>query len=114
MASDRDFADFVIDQLGGAPSFRAKRMFGGFGIYDGELFFAIITDNDLYFKVGESNRPDFESAGSEPFSYTNSKSGRAVVMSYWRVPVHVLENPAELAVWAERAREVARRAPKKR
>ncbi len=95
MASNTDFADFVLDQLGGAKSLRAKRMFGGFGIYDGGLFFAIIVNDNLYFKVDEHSRSDFISAGSEPFSYTKATSGRTVVMSYWRVPVHVLENPED-------------------
>ncbi len=108
MARNRDFAEFVLDQLGGGPSLRAKRMFGGFGIYDEDLFFGIIADNDLYFKVDDQSRSDFVSAGSEPFSYANKKSGRTVVMSYWRVPANVLEDPAELVVWADRAREVAR------
>ena len=35
-------------------------MFGGVGIYAGDLFFALIDDDTLYFKVDDSNRSDFE------------------------------------------------------
>ena len=42
-------------------------MFGGVGIYAGELFFALIADDTVYFKVDQSNRPEFEARGMGPF-----------------------------------------------
>ena len=55
------FRTFIVDQLSRiAPRVRARSMFGGVGIYSGDLFFALIADDALYFKVDDSNRGDFE------------------------------------------------------
>jgi DNA transformation protein len=52
--SDRDF---VVEQLGRVvPQIRSRAMFGGFGIYAGADFFALIANDVLYFKVDDSNR----------------------------------------------------------
>ena len=62
------FRTFVLDQLGRvAPRVRGRSMFGGVGIYAGAQFFALIADSTLYFKVDDSNRPDFEARGMGPF-----------------------------------------------
>jgi len=44
-------------------------MFGGFGTFLDGLMFSLIADNDLYLKVDAENRPDYEAAGSYPFTY---------------------------------------------
>ena len=77
-------------------------MFGGVGLYSGELFFAIIAADELFFKVDDSNRATYEAAGSEPFRPLADPK-RPVSMSYWRVPIEVLEDPTELVVWARAA-----------
>src|SRR5213083_2544298 len=62
------FRTFVVDQLSRVvPQLRARDMFGGVGIYAGQLFFALIADDTLYFKVDDSNRPEFERLGMRPF-----------------------------------------------
>ena len=112
-----EFRDFVLDQLARVPQLRAKRMFGGIGLYSGELFFAILAADELFFKVDDGNRAAYEAADSEPF---RPVLDRPVSMSYWRVPIEVLEDPVELGPWAKeaiRAAEAAaagRRKPAKR
>ena len=103
-----EFRDFVLDQLARIPQLRAKRMFGGVGIYSADCFFAIVAADELFFKVDDSNRSAYEAAGSEPFRPVMS---RPVSMSYWRVPLEVLEDPTELAEWARAAIRAAN-APK--
>lgn len=61
------FAAFVVEQLDGCKPIVTKRMFGGVGIYSGDVFFAIIDDDILYMKVDDSTRPDFVRAGCGPF-----------------------------------------------
>jgi DNA transformation protein and related proteins len=95
-----DFRDFVLDQLAGVPQVRPKTMFGGVGLYSGDCFFGILAADELFFKVGDDNRAAYEAAGSEPFKPV---ADRPVSMSYFRVPIEVLENPAELAEWARAA-----------
>jgi DNA transformation protein len=102
-----EFRDFVLDQLAGLRELRAKRMFGGIGLYSGERFFGIVAADELFFKVDDSNRGAYEAAGSEAF---RPVAARPVSMSYWRVPIEVLEDPAELRVWAEDAIAAAERA----
>ena len=92
-----EFRDFVLDQLARIPQLRAKRMFGGVGIYSGDCFFGIVAADELFFKVDDSNRSAYAAAGSEPFRPV--ADGR-VSMSYWRVPIEVLEDTGELATWA--------------
>jgi DNA transformation protein len=92
-----EFRDFVLDQLTRLPQLRSKPMFGGVGLYSGDCFFGIVAADELFFKVEDSNRTAYETAGSEPF---RPVVDRAVSMSYWRVPVEVLEDPGELAAWA--------------
>jgi DNA transformation protein len=97
-----EFRDFALDQLARVPQLRSKRMFGGIGLYSGELFFGIVAADELFFKVDDSNRAAYEAAGSEPFRPLADPK-RPVSMSYWRVPIEVLEDPAELGVWAKDA-----------
>ena len=92
-----EFRDFVLDQLARVPQLRAKPMFGGIGLYSGESFFGILAADELFFKVDHSNRAEYEAAGSEPF---RPVVARPVSMSYWRVPLEVLEDNGELATWA--------------
>jgi DNA transformation protein len=92
-----EFGDFVLDQLARVPQLRSKRMFGGIGLYSGEAFFGILAADELFFKVDDTNRSAYQAAGTEPF---RPVANRPVTMSYWRVPLEVLEDPGELASWA--------------
>lgn len=85
-------------------------MFGGVGLYSGERFFGILAADELFFKVDDTNRPAYEAAGSEPF---RPVLDRPVSMSYWRVPIEVLEDPSELAGWAREAIRAAAAAPRR-
>jgi DNA transformation protein len=86
-------------------------MFGGVGLYCRDLFFALIEDNTLYFKVDDSNRGDFIARGMGPFRPFPDKPGYA--MGYYQVPADVIEEAEALAEWAARALEVAAAAPRK-
>jgi DNA transformation protein len=102
------FRDFVLDQLAPLPQLWSKAMFGGIGLYSGECFFGIVAADELFFKVDLSNRAAYEAAGSEPF---RPVAARPVTMSYWRVPIEVLEDTGELATWALAAIRAAGNAP---
>jgi DNA transformation protein len=108
MSVSPGFQTFALDQLGrGVPGIRSRRMFGGVGIYAHEIFFALLADDTLYLKVDDSNRGDFEARGMGPFRPFGEEGE---TMQYYQVPDDLLEDPEELAVWANRAIEVARRA----
>ena len=107
MSVSSSFRTFIVDQLGRAvPRIRARSMFGGVGIYSGDLFFGLIDDDTLYFKVDDSNRSDFTARRMEPFR-PYGEDGET--MGYYEVPADLLEDPETLRPWAEKAIAVAGR-----
>jgi DNA transformation protein len=107
MAVSSEYIDYILDQLACVGEVSARRMFGGAGIYRDCLFFALIANDTLYFKVDDSNKPDFETAGMGPFRPFGEKS---YAMYYYEVPIEVVEDGDTLRVWAEKALDVAQRA----
>jgi DNA transformation protein len=83
----------------------ARRMFGGQGIYVEGAMFAIAYGEEVYLKVDDESRPEFEELGSEPFR----PNERQTLRSFYELPDEVAADDAELAAWAHRALEAARR-----
>jgi DNA transformation protein len=110
MACSREFVDFVVDQCGRALAVRPRAMFGGYGLYSGDAFFALCDDDRLYLKVDDTTRPAYEAAGMGPFQ----PPGLGPMRGYHEVPPGVLEDPAALRVWAREAIAVAQRAAARR
>jgi len=81
-------------------------MFGGVGIYAGDVFFALIADDTLYLKVDDFNRPAFEERGMGPFRPYGEEGE---TMGYYELPADVLEDAEALRPWAETAIAAARR-----
>jgi DNA transformation protein and related proteins len=105
MAVSKDFAAYVLEQLSALPRVTSRRMFGGVGVYADGLFFALIADDTLYFKVDDSNRADYLRLGSKPFvPYADRPE---VSMSYYTVPAEVLDEVDELTRWARKSIAVA-------
>ena len=88
---------------------RARRRFGGWGLYVDEVFIAIIVGEDLFLKTDDESRPEFEAAGCRPFEY-RAADGQHVAMSYWSAPAEAMESPAQMLPWARRALASALRA----
>ena len=102
------FVDYVVnDLLSGFRGVRSRAMFGGYGIYKDDTMFAIIVDDELYYKVGDSNRKDFEKLGSEPFTYTAKGRKKPVTMSYWKLPAEVMDDLQVLEEWTDKAMQTA-------
>jgi DNA transformation protein and related proteins len=106
------FKDFVMDQLKALPELRAKAMFGGHGLYQGDNFFGILMNGRLYFKTDEHTRAAYLARGMEPFIY--AKARRTMTMNYFEVPPEVLEDREEMLGWARRAIASAAAARSKR
>jgi DNA transformation protein and related proteins len=101
------FRTFVLDQLARTtPGLRARSMFGAVGLYAGDLFFALMDDDVLYFKVDDNTR-SLRGAGHGPVP---PPWGRRRGDVLHEVPADVLEDAEALAPWAVRAVEVAGRA----
>jgi DNA transformation protein len=101
------FKSFVLDQLEELGDVTPRSMFGGVGLYHRGVFFGILARDTVYFKVGETNRADYERARMKAFRPYPNRSG---VTKYHAVPLEVLESAPELAAWARKAIAVASRA----
>ncbi len=95
----------LLSPLGAA---RARRMFGGHGLYVDELFVALIAFERLYLKVDALSQAQFAAAGCEPFVYDGKL--QPITMSYWSVPAEAMESPALMQPWALLAMQAALRA----
>ena len=56
MASDKQFIEFVTDQIRNAGQISYKMMFGEYGLYSDGKLFALVCDNRLFIKPTESGR----------------------------------------------------------
>jgi DNA transformation protein len=97
MATD-SFRDFVLEQLAALEGLRCKLMFGGHGLYSGEMFFGILFDGRLYFKTHPDTLPDCLTAEASVFA----PSKKQVLKNYREVPVEILEDAVQLTSWARK------------
>ena len=111
MSVSASYKSFVLEQLGQVLPVTSRPMFGGVGVYSGGLFFALMDDDRLYFKVDEGSRPTYQAQGLRAFD--PFKDGRTME-GYYEAPSECLEDPDELAPWAREALAVAGRAALKK
>ena len=114
MAQFSEFHDYIVhDVFSGIPGVTSRKMFSDSGIYKDGVFFAIISDGELYFRTDEKSRPEFKKYGSEPFSYP--RAGKtAVLKNYWRVPEEIIEDRERIFEWVEAAVRAAENVKKKK
>lgn len=65
MASHPDFANFITEQLREVGVIRSRKMFGEYGLYCDDIFFAVICDDQFFVKItpqGEVAFPDLHKA----------------------------------------------------
>ncbi|WP_373976605.1 TfoX/Sxy family protein [Chitinibacter sp. SCUT-21] len=113
MAKSSEFVSFLLEQLAPLGHVRAKSMFGSFGLYADELFFAIVADDILYLKADDINRAQFEALHLAPFQYA-MKDGRVAQLNFYPIPEAALEEPVELLKWAREGVAAALRAPERK
>lgn len=103
-----DFADEALERLSRvAAGIRGRKMFGGVGIYSGDLFFGIVAFDRLWLKVDETTRGDYEARGSGPF---RPFPDRPTTMQYFELPTDLLDDSNALHDWVARSIAVAKRA----
>ncbi len=101
----------LLDLLQPLGAVRARRMFGGYGLYLGDLMFGLVADDTLYFKVDADSEGDYQELGLACFSYL--RQGRPVkIRSFRQAPAEALELGEELCRRAGRAVQAARRSRK--
>ncbi len=111
-AEEKEFASYVVDLCQTIGPVRSKHMFGGFGIFMEDLMFGLIVGNELYLKVDDVIKRDFEELGLEAFGY--NKNGKIMKMSYYQAPEEAMDDNEVMAEWANKAYGCALRAAAKK
>jgi len=110
MAVSVSFRTYLLEQLGQIRPITTRPMFGGLTFFAEGRAFALADDGVIYFKVDDSNRPDFVAAGKGPFLPFGDPDRP---MQYYELPEEVLEDPDALARWMAKAIAVAMKAKPK-
>lgn len=104
MVKGSSFHDFVMSELfADIEGIRSRSMFGGRGIYKqslrtlglkDDIFFALISNGQLFFKVGHKNKSDYEKYDSKPFVYTGhrEKIFSCLITSYLLISWMIVTN----------------------
>ena len=105
-----EFVNYLIEVFAGFGSIRAKRMFGGYGLFYDELMIGLVADDVLYLKADGESAVAFRDRGLGQFEYV--KQGKPMKMSYFLAPEEIFDDPEEAEKWASLAYEAALRARK--
>ncbi len=95
----------IIERLEPLGAVRARPMFGGHGLYLAGVFFGLVAEGELYYRVDDATITAYELAGSTPFQ---PFEGKPSMRTYWRVPDRVQRDGDELRAWTLRALEAVR------
>jgi len=96
-----EFVDYVLEQMASVRGLHVRAMFGGYGVYQDDLIFAIIVNDALYLKSDAAVQRDFEEKCLQPFTY--EVQGKPVTMQYFEAPPEVFEKPNSMRDWVEKA-----------
>ena len=105
-----EFVSFVIEQMSFIHGLRSRGMFGGYGIFQDDCMFALIIEDQLYFKADVTTRAEFEAKGLNPFTY--AARGKLVEVQYFEAPPEVFDEIDEMQSWTDKALSVALKAKK--
>lgn len=82
--------NFALEQFAALDNLRCRKMFGGFGLHGGELFFGIVHGVRLYFKRHPETLPDYLSDHATVFAPPE----RQILRNCRKAPVDIPENAA--------------------
>ena len=97
------YLEEMIGALAPLGDVTSKKMFGGFGVFENGVMFGLVSGTTLHFKVDDSTRPRYKSAGSKQHK----------PMPYFSVPPLVAGDRVQLRKWAQEALGVAHGLSKK-
>ncbi|WP_425409437.1 TfoX/Sxy family protein [Hyphococcus sp.] len=110
MPVSASYSEYIKDLFSPFGVISIRKMFGGAGVYCDGAFFAIIGDDDLWLKVDDVTRAEFEGAGLYPFEV--EMKGKKGTMSYYCAPEEIYDDNDALRRWAALALEASARGKK--
>ena len=96
MASSKEFVQYVCEQMAPAALVFCKPMFGEYGLFAEGKFFAVICDNQLFFKPTVPVRAAFSLPecppydGAKPYLLLEALEDAALVSQVVRLTLHAL------------------------
>ena len=112
MTFDNRLVGWVKECLEPMGEVTARAMMGGATLYLDGTVFAIVADDDLWFKADQMSDAEWDDVGAERFTY--EMRGKTSSMNYRRAPLDVHDDPDALRRWASLALDAGRRSSKKR
>ncbi|MFG1298715.1 TfoX/Sxy family protein [Xanthobacter sp. V3C-3] len=106
-------ADEIADLFAAFAPVKARRMFGGSGLYAEGLMFAIEVAGTIYLKADPAFAAELERRGAGPFSYEAQGTVRTM-RGFWSVPEAALDDADDLAALARRSLMLAQAAAEER
>ena len=103
--SHEGFVDHCLELLAPLGRVRARRMFGGHGVYIDDLFVALIAAERLYLKAGPETSDRFAAAGGQPFTY--ARDGKTASLGFWTAPDEAMDSPELMRPWGWLAMQAA-------
>jgi len=107
MSVQPEYLAYILEQLQGLNDLRSRRMFGGVGLYSGELFFGLVDDDTLYLKSDSTNSAEYIARKMPRFMPFPDRP--EAVMAYYQVPADIIEDAESLIAWARKSVAVALR-----
>ena len=99
MASHQDFVDYVAEQLREAGAICSRKMFGEYGLYCDDVFFAVICDDQFFVKVtpaGEAAFPNLPKAppyeGAKDYIWVEDVENRELMTELTRMTCEALKS----------------------
>ena len=99
MASHPDFVEFVAEQLREAGAIRSRKMFGEYGLYCDNVFFAVICDDQFFVKItpeGEAAFPGLPKvppyAGARDYIWVEDVENREEMTKLTRITCEALRS----------------------
>jgi len=110
VAVSEGFTDYVRELFAPFGEVSTRKMFGGVSVYVNGRICGILADDSLWLKADAVSIPEFEAAGSGPFTY-DFGDGKTGSMNYYAAPTEMLDDPDAADRWARLALDAAARAP---
>lgn len=111
MKCHSEYLNYLVECMAFIQDLRVRAMFGGYGLYQDDLIFAIVVKDVLYLKSDAAIRNEFTRRGLRPFAYT-VWSDKSVTMQYFEAPPDVFEQPEIMQEWTQKALGAALKAKK--
>ena len=113
MAYDEGLYAWVQEALAPLGQVTMRRMMGGATLYLDGTVFAILDEDQVWFKADAESDAVWDAEGCERFAVT-FKDGRVDTMNYRRAPLDVYDDPEAMQSWARLALEAGLRSAAKK